>query len=76
MITVREEYDELFFTLFMFINNPEVRDINYQIALGLLREWTVKAANSTHLMTANYITLYNNVFFYSNRSLFQSINHR
>lgn len=25
-----------FNTLFMFINNPEVRDINYQIALGLL----------------------------------------
>lgn len=38
MITVREGYDELFFlnALFMFINNPEVRDINYQIALGLL----------------------------------------
>ena len=25
-----------FNALFMFINNPEVRDINYQIALGLL----------------------------------------
>ncbi len=38
MITVREGYDELFFfnALFLFINNPEVRDINYQIALGLL----------------------------------------
>lgn len=38
MITVREEYDELFFfyALFLFINNPEVRDINYQIASGLL----------------------------------------
>lgn len=36
MITVREEYDELFFfnALFLFINNPEVRDINYQIALS------------------------------------------
>ena len=36
MITVREGYDELFFlnALFLFINNPEVRDINYQIALS------------------------------------------
>ena len=25
-----------FYALFLFINNPEVRDINYQIASGLL----------------------------------------
>lgn len=35
MITVREEYDGFFFNaLFLFVNNPEVRDINYQIASG------------------------------------------
>ena len=27
---------QFFYALFLFINNPEVRDINYQIASGLL----------------------------------------
>ena len=38
MITVREGYYELFFfnALFLFINNPEVHDINYRIASRLL----------------------------------------
>lgn len=36
MITVREGYDELFNALFLFINNPEVHDINYRIASRLL----------------------------------------
>ena len=38
MITIRgsDTMNCFFNALFLFINNPEVRDINYQIALGLL----------------------------------------